>query len=223
MTTVNGGNITSFMDNVLTFGGPPTNRNFGGGPPSNNTWDYTAFPPDAVFLLIGPNDASSSPVFDKAYRALLEKQVENYAYMISKDEGSTSPPKLISVCGGSINGLDPCEKIKRITKEFNKDRAVDDRATSSQGTASSDADSDDGFRAFYVSISEKHWHKINAWYGHSVFNGCDMHYNARGHAVLVEDILEKVEEILGLSTGGGEHREQAEVASADELISEVHS
>ena len=98
-------------------------------------WNYSAWVPDAVVILIGPNDEmrdgsisrSSPPIrpgsnsssadgrpkgFIKAYLSLLNQVAENY-------EGVTVPPKIIHVCGGSLNGLDPCSDIQNANDQFN--------------------------------------------------------------------------------------------------------
>ena len=50
-----------------------------------------------------------------------------------------------------------------------------------------------------MSITEPHWNEINGpnGKGKSAYNGCDGHYNAKGHAVLMKDILPGVKSILG--------------------------
>ena len=88
-------------------------------------------------------------------------------------------PKIISVCGGSLNGLDPCDDIQTAHAKFNKAQSA--------------------FVASYVSITKPHWKEINGpnGKGKSAYNGCDGHYNAKGHAVLMNDILPDVKSILG--------------------------
>jgi hypothetical protein len=56
-----------------------------------------------------------------------------------------------------------------------------------------------GFHASYVTISHAHWKEINGpnGKGKSAYNGCDGHYNKKGHAVLVGDIMADVRGILG--------------------------
>merc|ERR1712224_434793 len=71
-------------------------------------WDFSLWVPDAVVMLIGPNDNKpNKQPFKDAYRALMESVAQNYA-------GASVKPKLINVCGGSINGLDPCSSIKAV-------------------------------------------------------------------------------------------------------------
>jgi hypothetical protein len=53
-------------------------------------WDYQSWTPDAVMLLIGPND-KAGPAFVTAYVDLLNLVTANYAH--------ASVP-IISVCGG---------------------------------------------------------------------------------------------------------------------------
>jgi len=128
-----------------------------------------------VIVLIGPNDSSSKTrKFDAAYTSLLNLIVARYSPL-------PRPPKIISVCGGSINGLDPCENIQAVTAAFNSGR-------------SADGDSD-GWVASYVTIDEADWKNINnKWNG---FLGCDEHYAESGHEVLMKDIEGQVRDVLG--------------------------
>ena len=56
-----------------------------------------------------------------------------------------------------------------------------------------------GFNAGYVTITKQHWKEINGpnGKGTSDYNGCDGHYNKKGHNVLMQDILPGVKKILG--------------------------
>ena len=91
------------------------------------TWNFGSWTPDAVVMLIGPNDESMRAAavaalqgnhsrgavveavevgtrgksFIKAYLSLMTEVAGSYA-------SAAVPPKLVHVCGGSINGLDPC-------------------------------------------------------------------------------------------------------------------
>lgn len=159
-------------------------------------WDYTKWTPDAVVILIGPNDESLTKLvgasaqgphgqgggkFIAAYKALLDKVANNY-----KD--AKPAPKIIHVCGGSLNGFDPCNDIQTANKQFN-----------AEGGA---------IQGYYTSITKAHWNTINGpnGKGKSMYNGCDGHYNEKGHAVLAKDILPQFEKIMGWQ------------ASADDVI-----
>jgi len=134
--------------------------------------------PDAVLLLVGPNDWNSttgvpygSPeLFRVGYVRLLEQQAAAYAVSLTK-------PKLISVCGGSINGFDPCPSIQQATQTFNAAR-------------------ENGSVGYYTSMNYTTWLAINNNTEHA-YNGCALHYNKRGHAVLASQILHQVQRILG--------------------------
>jgi hypothetical protein len=78
-------------------------------------------------ILIGPNDevpmmAGQQPPLDggsrggskfiKDYLQLLTQVAKNY-------KGVPVPPKIVHVCGGSLNGLDPCDDIRTANKQFN--------------------------------------------------------------------------------------------------------
>lgn len=134
-------------------------------------WDYTQYTPDAVVLLIGPNDPSIAlkSAFITAYKELLEQVAAAYAY-------AATPPKLIHVCGGSINGEDPCGAIQTANDEFN-----------GGGRA-------DGFEGHYVAITDDDWQMLNA--RGSSYLGCDSHYAPSGHAVLMNDILDQVKAVM---------------------------
>ena len=91
--------------------------------------------PDAVVILIGPNDESfggrssssagtaadtgssagsrsSNKRFITAYMSLLTQIAANY-------EDVPVPPKIVHVCGGSLNGLQPCSDIQSANDQFN--------------------------------------------------------------------------------------------------------
>ena len=165
-------------------------------------WNYSAWVPDAVVILIGPNDEmrdgsisrSSPPIrsgsnssadgrpkgFIKAYLSLLNQVAENY-------EGVTVPPKIIHVCGGSLNGLDPCSDIQNANDQFNA-------GMHHQGKP---------MVGYYTTIDISHWSEINGCKhgskncnGKSRYNGCDGHYNVDGHAVLAADILPQLRQIM---------------------------
>lgn len=151
-------------------------------------WDYTKWTPDAVVILIGPNDESltklvgasaqkpqgqsTNSIFITAYKALLNQVAKNY-----KD--AKPAPKIIHVCGGSLNGFDPCNDIQTANKQFN-----------AEGGA---------IQGYFTSITKDHWNLINGprGKGESPYNGCDGHYNEKGHAVVAKDILPQLEKIMG--------------------------
>ncbi|GMH62119.1 hypothetical protein TrST_g14182 [Triparma strigata] len=144
--------IQPYLDNVLTYD-------------SSTPYDWTTSPPSSVIILLGPNDDSSkSSKFKNAYRNLLDILVDRYSYM-------PNPPNIISVCGGSINGLDPCQLIESVTSDFNLKRS-------------------DRFKAYYTSIKTSTWKEINKLKNGYV--GCDEHYNSKGHEALMSDILDDV-------------------------------
>ena len=91
------------------------------------------------------------------------------------------------MCGGSINGLSPCADIRAVSAQWNRGKN-ETNATR--------------IRSFYTSIANATWSKINGHGpgdtpGASRWNGCDAHYNERGHAVLMRSILPDVRRILG--------------------------
>ena len=119
---------------------------------SSPQWNFTKWVPDAVVMLIGPNDeakrrggfgAMLQPSLGKydgksfiaAYLELCEEVAKSYA-------NAPNPPALVHVCGGSINGLDPCEDIQTASDKFNK-KAVT------------------RMRSYYTTITKAHWHEIN--------------------------------------------------------------
>lgn len=69
-----------------------------------STYDFQSYTPDAVVMLIGPNDPSEKKhsQFVHAYFGFMKLVASQYAYASIK-------PKIIHICGGSINGLDPCD------------------------------------------------------------------------------------------------------------------
>lgn len=133
------------------------------------TWDYTKWTPDAIVILIGPNDNEKSRKFKRGYLALLNNMAEKYSY-------ATVKPKLINVCGGSGNGLDPCDEIQSVIATFNADRS-------------------DGFKAFFTRLTQKRWNKIND--NGKKHTGADDHYTRHGVAVLIKDILPDVKKFMG--------------------------
>lgn len=139
---------------------------------NSEEWDYTTYTPDAVVLLIGPNDPSTRPLFEDkfiaAYMDLMELVATKYSYAEVK-------PKIIHVCGGSINGFDPCPNIQVANDAFNDGRT-------------------DGFEGYYTTMDETDWDTINA--KNSGYQGCDSHYNSAGHSVLEGDILDQVKEVM---------------------------
>lgn len=86
--------IQQYLDHTVTFD-------------DTYKWDWTAKSglPDAVVVLIWPNDDSSkTSKFKKSYQDLVT--------MLGNRYGSSIP--VLHVCGGSINGLDPCDAIKEV-------------------------------------------------------------------------------------------------------------
>ena len=88
------------------------------------------------------------------------------------------------VAGGSLNGLDPCDDIQTAIKQFNM-----------LGL---------GLKSYYTTITTKHWSEINGCKsgvkkckGKSDYNGCDGHYNVKGHGVLAGDILPQFRTLMG--------------------------
>eukprot|EP00927_Polykrikos_kofoidii_P050333 TRINITY_DN44245_c0_g1_i1.p1 TRINITY_DN44245_c0_g1~~TRINITY_DN44245_c0_g1_i1.p1 ORF type:complete len:483 (-),score=68.27 TRINITY_DN44245_c0_g1_i1:30-1421(-) len=125
--------------------------------------------PDAVVLLIGPNDNNpESKEFAEAYTQLMEDVVSLY-------KGAVTPPKIIHVCGGSMNGFDPCKTIKAANSRFNVNRS-------------------DAFKGYYTSMSKDSWDTINS---DSKYQGCGSHYNEKGHEVLKNEIIDQVRNIVG--------------------------
>lgn len=112
---------------------------------------------------------------------MLDTLKDNYNDPNPKKKKKKKKVKLISVCGGSINGLDPCSAIEKVTEEFNKDNKSETAAT----------------EAYMVSISKDTWNLINPriqlW---SPYNGCDAHYGVKGHEVLANTIVDDVKKIL---------------------------
>ena len=102
-----------------------------------------------------------SSKFVKDYLNLLTTVAGNY-----KD--AAVKPKIIHVCGGSLNGFDPCKDIQTANTEFNA--------------------LGNGFTGHYTTVTVKTWETINGCKkgmnncnGNSAFNGCDGHYNGNGH------------------------------------------
>jgi len=161
--------IQGLLDNTLGFD-------------SQYKWDYGLWTPDAVLILIGPNDEmklsglSGSKNFISAYVELLNMVATNY-------KSAVVPPKIVNVCGGSLNGLDPCDDIQTAIKQFN-------------GNGQSKV------KAYYTSIAQNNWkmingHENNEKKGKTIYNGCDGHYNVKGHGVLAGDIIPQFKQIMG--------------------------
>lgn len=155
-----GRDIKPLLNNVLPFS-------------SASTWNYSIWVPDAVVMLIGPNDPNpNNQTFIDSYRELMEMVAKNYA-------GAATKPPIIHVCGGSINGLDPCQSIQVANDQFNVNRT-------------------DGFRGYYTTISDTHWHLINSVEGQALgLQGCHHHYSPRGHDMLAGDIIPQLAKIMG--------------------------
>jgi hypothetical protein len=158
-------------------------------------WNHSAWVPDAVVILIGPNDEMRTRPgqhararrggshFVEDYLQLLTQVAKGYA-------GVPVPPKIVHVCGGSLNGLDPCSDIQKANERFNK-----------LGL---------GMTGYYTTIDPgdpktPHWSAINGCRpgttdhckGMSKYNGCDGHYNSVGHGVLAGDIIPQFKHIMG--------------------------
>ena len=141
--------------------------------PAAPEWNFSAWVPDAVVVLIGPNDEGRDDAkFVKDYLDLCNEVATAYAH-------APTPPKLVHVCGGSINGLDPCDDIRHASDLFNRQPAV--------GRAK--------MRSYYTSITTAHWHEINRI--GSSYLGCDLHYGPKGHAMLAADIAPQLRSIMG--------------------------
>ena len=147
----------------------------------NPEWNFGSWVPDAVILLIGPNDwAIRDPdtrEFIDAYKKLMEDVVDAYSTpsLPTLKPSSSSIPKIIHVCGGSGNGFDPCESIQTANDEFNENRT-------------------DGFEGFYTSMTKQTWEKIN---NGTEYLGCYAHYNREGHAQLAQEIRMDIGRIMG--------------------------
>jgi len=134
-------------------------------------WDFTAWVPDAVIMLIGPNDNKpNSAKFKQAYLQTMEVVASQYGK-------AKVPPKIIHVCGGSMNGFDPCDSIQSVSDEFNSGRS-------------------DGFRSYYTSMTKQQWKLIN---NHKQYQGCDSHYNDAGHQIVADEIAPQIGQIMGWS------------------------
>lgn len=199
-----GGNIQPAIDDIIPYD-------------TNYAWDYSKWTPDAVMILIGPNDNSASRSFETHYMNLLKKVANKYANAAVK-------PKLINVCGGSGNGEDPCAKIKKVSKKFTianiacadtpnwEDSDGDSCKTivnngycdygadyavggvdASKACCGCGGGENSGFESYYTTISHTNFLKINK--GNYV--GSDAHYNTAGAAILVSDIRGSMAEIMG--------------------------
>ena len=179
-------------------------------------WNYSRWVPDAVMILIGPNDEYEyegqneyegqyehahehahaaaekekpshensglkkevgSKSFIKKYLGLLNRIKGDYA-------GAATTPKIIHVCGGSLNGLEPCADIQKANNQFNNQYS---------------AEGGSGMKGYYTTITKAHWNTINGPHGkgESAYNGCDGHYNVKGHGVLAADILPQLKKAMG--------------------------
>jgi hypothetical protein len=138
-----------------------------------------------------------SKQFIKNYLQLLTQIASNY-------KGALSQPKLIHVCGGSLNGLDPCDDIKAANEQFNKMQYKMEMAQPAGGVRAG------RMIGYYTTIDPghqketPHWGEINGCKegttkhcnGKSAFNGCDGHYNGKGHGVLAGDIIPQFRKIM---------------------------
>lgn len=120
-------------------------------------YDWKTYVPDAVVMMIGPNDhcaGVNDTSFVFAYSNLLSIVDERYRYV-------KSPLKIVSVCGGSENGLAPCGAIERAHAIF-------------KGHA----------KLLFTSINQSAWKMINQ----KEYQGCGGHYNARAHNILAQSV-----------------------------------
>ena len=151
--------IQAVLDNTLGFD-------------NSLAWDYTKWVPDAVVILIGPNDEESilsssssssnktapelkSSKFIAAYLQLLDMVATNY-------KAAPTKPKIVHVCGGSLNGLDPCSDIQAANRQFN------DKSSTNHGLT-----------GYFTTITTEHWDLINGkghGSGKTPNNGCDGPY-----------------------------------------------
>jgi lysophospholipase L1-like esterase len=147
---------------------------------AKHLWDPSiSWIPQGILVLIGPNDYNNlkhvptDQTFIAKYTELLQYAETRYG-RASVAQGVT-PPIVIHVCGGSINGLLPCPNIFLASTAWNKNstRVV---------------------KSAFVSISNATWKEINKGTRH--FNGCDGHYNKEGHGLLMNDVVENVRKIL---------------------------
>ena len=160
---------------------------YSGGP----KWDFASWTPDAVVILIGPNDEFIAgqgadnvsvvlPTTVEARRVAGAKFVAAYVELLNEVatayDGVAVPPPIVSVCGGSINGLEPCDDIRTAIMRFNSDAPK-------------------GWRAEYTTIGKPDWKKINT--PGSIYKGCDSHYSPAGHKVVADDVLPQLKAILG--------------------------
>jgi len=136
-----------------------------------STYDFQSYTPDAVVMLIGPNDPSikKQSQFVNAYLGFMKLIAAQYGYASVK-------PKIIHVCGGSINGLDPCDAIQEANDKFNKDDI-------------------NGFKGYYTSVNKGTWEKMNDWF--SGYKGCESHYNPKGHTGIAKEIAPQIRKIMG--------------------------
>eukprot|EP00658_Telonema_sp_P-2_P029787 TRINITY_DN22600_c0_g1_i3.p2 TRINITY_DN22600_c0_g1~~TRINITY_DN22600_c0_g1_i3.p2 ORF type:complete len:183 (-),score=24.39 TRINITY_DN22600_c0_g1_i3:403-951(-) len=151
-----GGEVQSVLDWTLGFA-------------REHRWNYSAWTPDAVILLIGPNDFTNPELnashFRKRYFQLLVDVRGNYG-------GAAVLPKLINVCAGSINGMDACLEIEAAGNLFNQTW---------------------GGGSYHVEASQEVWDRLNG----GGYNGCDGHYSAVGHEALTHHLGPQISAILG--------------------------
>jgi len=154
------GNIQSVTDHII-----PHDATY--------SWDHRVWTPDAILIMIGQNDDSAANSFVSDYVQLLNRLATKYA-------AATPKPKLIQVCGGSSNGLEPCAKIHIASKQFN--------------AASSDHP---GFESYFTTIAKLNYAIINPSSSPSDYTASDEHYNTQGAAILANDITLQLAQIMG--------------------------
>jgi len=130
-------------------------------------WNFTAYVPDAVVILIGPNDQMGKE-FNRKYKDMMNQIIENYA-------NAAKRPKLIHVIGGSGNGFAPISRIKAVH--------------------------DDVADSYFVPMGKAKWKMMNRGRNQRQYQGCDdSHYNEKGHAVVVSEVMPKIRDIMGWYT-----------------------
>ena len=73
-------------------------------------WNYSSWVPDAVVILIGPNDERRrlQQTADGGSRGQNSKFITDYLQLLTQIaknyKGVPVPPKIVHVCGGSLNG-----------------------------------------------------------------------------------------------------------------------
>lgn len=145
---------------------------------SSDSWDYAKVGrvPDAVLMLIGPNDETEGKrkaAFKKAYDALMESILAKYTPVAAA--AGQNVPQFVHVLAGSGNGLEPKPAIEEVSAAWNK-RHPDVRSS-------------------VIALDRSDWQRINK----KPYLGCDGHYNAKGHEVVADAVEPKLRKLLGSS------------------------